>query len=61
MDVNEEVKFLWKLKKEISGGGRGGGRVGGQGGCGRIIRVFFCENSKKWGVGFGGQGLGRGG
>ena len=38
MDVNEEVKFLWKIKKKkIGGGGSGGsgwGLVwGGQGGC----------------------------
>ena len=29
MDVNEELKFLCKLKKT----GGGGGRVRGQGGC----------------------------
>ena len=34
MDLNEELKFLWKLKKKLGGGGgRGGvarrGRVGG--------------------------------
>ena len=33
MDVNEELKFLGKFKKENLGGGsgRGGGRVGGSG------------------------------
>ena len=39
MDVNEELKFLGKLKKKknwwLGGGGGGGGWVGlgGQGGC----------------------------
>ena len=35
MDVNEELKFLRKFKKNFGGGGGGGqGRVGGgQGGC----------------------------
>ena len=43
MDVNDEVKFLCKLKKKkIGGGGGGGGGVqcGGE-------RRSFCENSKK--------------
>ena len=31
MDVNEELKFLWKFKKKIWGGGGG---VGGGGGSG---------------------------
>ena len=32
VDVNEELKFLGKLKKKVRGGGRGGGVVGGGGG-----------------------------
>ena len=42
VDVNEEFKFLGKLKKKIEGGGggRGRGRVGGQGGCEQRIKVF---------------------
>ena len=47
MDVNEELKFLGKLKKKLWGG-RGGVGLGGQGGCERRIEVF-CENSKKGG------------
>ena len=32
VDVNEELKFLWKFKKNIGAGGRVGGvRVGGSG------------------------------
>ena len=61
LDVNREVKFLWKLKKKQSGGGGGvgcsgwGGGVrvgggGGQGGCEQRIEVFLGE------VGLGGQG-----
>ena len=37
VDINEELKFLGKLKKM---GGGGGGRVGGQGGCERRIDFF---------------------
>ena len=37
MDVNEELKFLGKLKKKIEGGGVGLGGGGGQEGCERII------------------------
>ena len=37
VDVNEELKFFVKLKKQIfsggGGGGGGGGEVGGQGRC----------------------------
>ena len=43
VDVNEELKFLWKFKKKIFwGGGGGSGRGGGgdQGGCERRIEVF---------------------
>ena len=32
MDVNEELKFLCKLKKKNWGGGQGGGVGRGQGG-----------------------------
>ena len=35
MDVNEELKFLCKLKKKKLGGGGGG-----QGGCKRRTEVF---------------------
>ena len=35
MDVNEELKFLGKIKKKIGGGGGLGGRFGDQGGCER--------------------------
>ena len=38
MDMNQELKLLWKCKKS-----RGGGLVGGQGGCkpksGGVVRV----------------------
>ena len=30
VDVNEELKFLWKFKKKIWGGVGGGGGFGGQ-------------------------------
>ena len=59
MDVNEELKFLWKFKKFfffffffLGGGGRGRGRVGGgQGGCDRRIEVFVQIQKKKLGGG----------
>ena len=36
VDVNEELKFLWKFKKKlgVGGGGVGGGGVGRVGGVG---------------------------
>ena len=37
MDVNEELKFLWKFKKKIGGGS--GGRVGGGSGWWGWLRV----------------------
>ena len=44
VDVNEELKFLGKFKKKnILGGGRGGGwgsGLGGQDGCERRIEVL---------------------
>ena len=42
MDVNEELKFLRKLKKKKLGGGGGGGSGSGWGGggCERRIEVF---------------------
>ena len=45
MDVNEELKFLWKFKKKkIWGGGVGSGRggvgLGGQGRCEQRSEVF---------------------
>ena len=49
MDVNEELKFLRKLKKKIGGGegrggeGGGGGSVGGVG-LGWGVRVDVTKN-----------------
>ena len=61
MDVNNELKFLWKLnikiKKKLGGGGWG--RVGGQGGCERRIEVFVKIKKEKIGGGRSGRG-GRG-
>ena len=59
VDVNEELKFLWKLKKNR---GRVVGRMGGgQGGCDRRIEVI-AEMQKKNRGGGGGQVLpGEGG
>ena len=31
MDVNEELKFVGKITKNVGGGGREGGQVGGSG------------------------------
>ena len=75
VDVNEELKFLRKLRKytkKKSGGGGGGGRVGGegvrvggcsgwgdQGGCERRIEVFV-KIQKKMGGGVGSGGVGGG-
>ena len=42
VDVNEELKFLCKLKKKFWGGcGRGGGGSGG-GGSGWFCFCFYC-------------------
>ena len=66
VDVNEELKFLYKKKwgRGRVGGGRGG-RVwgGGQGGCERRIEVFVkIKNKKKIKKFFGGvRRSGRGG
>ena len=54
VDVNEELKFLGKLKKNW--GVRGPG-WGGQGGCERRIEVFGKIQKNKLGV----RGVGRGG
>ena len=59
VDVNEELKFLWKFKKKIGGGGGvggvgsggGGGGLGGQGGCERRIEVFGKIHKKNSGGG----------
>ena len=72
VDVNGEVKLLWKFKKKYffgggrgvrSGGGGGGVRFGGSGWMG-MENWSFCENSKKklffLGVGGGGSGWGGG-
>ena len=68
MDLNEELKFLWKFKKKIfffwGGGGVGGsvegvglGGGGGQGGCERRIEVFVKIKKKNLGgVRWGGGG-----
>ena len=54
MDVNEELKFLGKLKKKkkLGGGGgvrggRGSGGGGAQDGCERRIEVFVKIQNKK--------------
>ena len=58
MDVNEELKFLGKLKKKKKiGGGGGGFRLGGQGGCERRIKVFVNIQKKNLGGGEGGVRL----
>ena len=45
VDVNREVKFLWKFKKKKNTGGGGGGQVGG--GCsGRGHRVDVNKELK---------------
>ena len=64
MDLNEELKFLYKFKKKkyiffffFLGGG--GGWVGGwgQGGCESRIEVFWKIRKKNWGgVRLGGPG-----
>ena len=61
VDVNEELKFLWKFKKKkIGGGGRGGpGAVGWecQDGCERRIEVFGkIKKNNNFGGGGGGSG-----
>ena len=63
MDVNEELKFLWKFKKKKIGGGGSRGGVGlvGQGGCERRIEVFVKLKKKKMGGGVGGRVGGQGG
>ena len=58
MDVNEELKFLWKFKNKIGGGGR---VEGGQAGCERRIEVFVKIQKKKKNGGGGGSGGGGGG
>ena len=71
VDVNREVKLLWKFKKKKWGGGGGGGRVGvgEQGGCEWRSEAFVKIQKKKiflgggrvGGVGSGGGGSGWGG
>ena len=65
VDVNEELKFLGKFKKNIffgGGGSRGGGvGWGGQGGCERRIEVFVKINLRIIFFFGGGGGVGRGG
>ena len=65
VDVNQELKFFWKIQKKKWGGGgwvHGGGGPGwgGQDGCERRIEVFVKIKKKKYffggGVGLGGQG-----
>ena len=60
MDVNEELKFLRKSKKNffffLGGGGGGGVGLGGQGGCERRMEVFVKIQKNN----FGGGGVGKG-
>ena len=69
MDLNKELKFLCKIKKESewgvgSGGGGGGSGWGCQGGCERRSEVFVKIQKKNrelgggWGSGPGGGGSG---
>ena len=65
MDVNQELKFFWKIQKTIGGGGgggwvHGGSGLGGQDGCERRIEVFVKIKKKNVFFFFGGGG-GRGG
>ena len=47
MDVNEELKFLYKIqKKNFLGGGRGGGGGVGGGGVGGGVRVDVNKELK---------------
>ena len=59
MDVNEELKFLWKFKKKKKIGGGGVG-LEGQGRCERRIEVFVKIQKKIGGGGGGGQVGGSG-
>ena len=61
MDVNEELKFLGKLKTKIWGGDPGLVGLGGQGGCERRIEVFVKIQKKNWGGGRGVRGAKVGG
>ena len=59
VDVNEELKLLWKFKKKKNFFWGGGGRVGGGGGqdgCEQRIEVFvkIKKKRKNWGGGGGG-------
>ena len=49
MDVNKELKFLWKSKRKQFFGGRGGGGSGWgvQGGCELRIEVLGKIHTKK--------------
>ena len=65
VDVNEEMKFSRKLKKNLVGGGglcwavvKLGGGGGGQCGCERMIEVFVKIQKKKIGGGGGWGGVG---
>ena len=61
MDVNEELKFLGKFKKNGGSGRVWGGRVrGGQDGCERRNKVFVEIQTKKIGGGGGSGGSGGG-
>ena len=67
VDVNEELKFFVKIKKNWGGGGSGGGvELWGQCGSERRIEVFVKIQKKKffflggWDVGLGGGGGGSG-
>ena len=60
VDVNEDLKFLGKLKKKGGGGRSGGVGLGSQGGCERRIEVFVKIKKKNWGGRGGGSGEGVG-
>ena len=61
VDVNQELKFFWKIQKKNWLGGRGvhgGSGLGGQDGCERRIEVLVKIQKK---IGGGGGGSGGGG
>ena len=53
MNVNEELKFLWKIFRGVG--------LGGQGGCERRSEVIVKIQKKKSGAGCVGVGRGWGG
>ena len=66
MDVNQELKFFWKIQKKNWGGGRvglwGGPGWGGQDGCEQRIEVFVkIKKNIFFGGGVGGGRVGGSG